>query len=202
MRLDYLWRNRERPNLFSKRWFVVWVKRSLTSVTLLEICFAVWKCKFRGGKVGSLSIINRTPLSGKLSNLNIGESTYIAKTVNIALHEKVTIGSFVSINDGVQILTASHDLNSKTWNTYAKEIKIGDFAWIASNAILLPGVTIGRGAVIGAGAVVRKDVPDGHVMSGNPALKVAERCTALEYSPVKFFSPYEAWLGSGKTYEN
>lgn len=55
------------------------------------------------------------------------------------------------------------------WNIYAQPVKIEDGVWIGGGAIILPGVTIGRNAVIGAGAVVTKDIPANAVAVGSPA---------------------------------
>jgi len=146
--------------------------------------------------VGALAIIEGTPISGKLSNLVIGDETFIARTVNFALHNKILIGSRVVINNGVQLLTASHDLKDPLWSMYSKPIVIEDYAWIATNAIILPGVKIGRRAVVGAGAVVRSDVQDGMVCVGNPAKEVGVRAASdCKYRPVVFCSAYEAWIG-------
>ena len=114
----------------------------------------------------------------------------------IALHDQVTIGRRVVINDGVLVLTASHHLDDPHWRLKPSPIRIGDYAWIAQNAVLLPGVTIGKGAVVGAGAVVRCDVPDYGLAIGNPAvIKPGRRTTQLDYSPVRMMAPLEAWLG-------
>ncbi|MGD0261634.1 MAG: acyltransferase [Verrucomicrobiota bacterium] len=112
------------------------------------------------------------------------------------MHASVEIGSCVCINDGVQILTASHDVRSPNWPLIAQPIVVRDHAWIAVNALILPGVTIGRGAVVGAGAVVAKDVPDYAVVVGNPAqVRVNARCHELNYNPTCFLGFQAAWLG-------
>ena len=64
---------------------------------------------------------------------------------------KIKIGSNVVVNSGVQFLTASHHLNDSSWRQYSKAIHVDDFAWVATNAVILPGVTIGRGAVVWRG---------------------------------------------------
>jgi maltose O-acetyltransferase len=75
-------------------------------------------------------------------------------------------------------------------------IVVGDYAWIASNAIILPDVTIGEGTVVGAGAVVRRNVPPFSVVVDNPANETSSRCSkVLDYSPVIFVAPFEAWHG-------
>ena len=66
-------------------------------------------------------------------------------------------------------------------------------------ATILPGVTIGYGAVVGAGAVVTKDVPPLAVATGNPAtLRLDVRPRDLDYDPVIFLASYEAWVGRSK----
>ncbi|MGA7327972.1 MAG: acyltransferase [Rhodomicrobium sp.] len=100
--------------------------------------------------------------------LGIGETAILGR-VTIAPHADVTIGSRVIINDGVKLLTGSHNTADPRWRTFAEPIVIKDYARIAENAIILPGVTVGRGAVVGAGSVVREDVPDYCIAFGNHA---------------------------------
>jgi acetyltransferase-like isoleucine patch superfamily enzyme len=108
----------------------------------------------------------------------------------------ITIGSKVCINDGVQLLTASHDVRDRHWSMRAAPIVIGDYAWIATGAVILPGVRIGEGAVIGAGAVVTRDVPDRALAVGNPArVRRDARALELRYNPNRFVALFEAWLG-------
>ena len=112
------------------------------------------------------------------------------------LHDTVEIGSCVSINDGVVILTASHDIKDPEWRQVSKPVRIGDFAWIATGATILPGVQIGSGAVIGAAAVVSKDVPAYAAAVGNPAvIRENKRTLELRYNPVRFLAFQDAWLG-------
>jgi maltose O-acetyltransferase len=84
----------------------------------------------------------------------------------------ITIGDDVQVGPNVQLLTATHPLEPgprrDKWES-ARPIAIGDNAWLGGGAIVLPGVTIGADSVIGAGAVVTRDVPPGVVALGNPA---------------------------------
>lgn len=196
MTMAYLWRNRERAVFFSPRFFKVWAKRIYTAPKLISILVSRMCFRLRGVELGNLSIVYNFKLVGKAENLSIGNNTFITKTVEFACHEKITIGHNVVINDHAKLLGATHDLNDPTWPMVMKPIVVGNFAWIASNAIILPGVTIGEGAVIGAGAVVSKDVPAYMIASGNPAqLSSKSRCQNLNYNPVVSVAPYEAWLG-------
>lgn len=194
--LGYLYKNRERPSVGSLRWFKVWAKRILNMPGLLSILHGRAKLKCRGAKIGVLTILGRLDLNGPCRKLSLGEHSFIASNVHLALHDEIKIGQRVVINSGAQLLTASHDTHHPNWLSFAKPIVIHDFAWIATNAIILPGVTIGEGAVVGAGAVVSKDVAPYTIVAGNPAQPVSRRVSDLDYSPVDLCAPYEAWLGN------
>jgi maltose O-acetyltransferase len=90
---------------------------------------------------------------------------------------EVRIGNHVMIGPNVQLYTAAHDLRAEPRNRgieVAKPITIEDNVWIGGGAIVLPGVRIGRNAVVGAGAVVSRDVPANTVVAGNPARVIRE----------------------------
>lgn len=95
-------------------------------------------------------------------------------------HE-IRTGHDVSIGPEAAILTLGHDPNSSNFEDRGGPITIGSHAWIAYRAIVLPGVTIGEGAVVAAGAVVSKDVPAFAVVAGNPARLVRQRSCDLNY---------------------
>ena len=126
--------------------------------------------------------------------MKIGGFTFIGK-VELALHDKISIGSRVCINDGAIVLSASHSLDDIHWRHKKGPIYIEDYAWIATNAIILPGVRIGEGAVVGAGAVVSKDVPPYSIVAGNPAKAISrERVKGLDYNPCEFLAANLAWI--------
>ena len=119
---------------------------------------------------------------------NIGDNSYVAAPLNGAAIEKLKIGNNVFINsnmlamsrggitieDDVQIagnvslLSNNHDLYDRQI-LLCKPIVIRKGAWIGANAVVLAGVEIGKHAVVGAGSVVTKDIPDYSVVVGNPA---------------------------------
>jgi acetyltransferase-like isoleucine patch superfamily enzyme len=194
--ISFLYINRERPTTL-KRGFVLLIKRLLLFWPLMKIVFKQNKLKRKGAKVGRLTIIGEAKIEGQdLSFLSIGEQSSIGRS-EISLHNKVNIGNNVVINDGVILLTGTHRLTDPKWTLKSAPITVNDYAWIATNAIILPGVTIGKGAVVGAGAVVREDVPDYAIVFGNPAVIIEgrRRTNNLDYSPVSFNAPYEAWIG-------
>ncbi len=88
---------------------------------------------------------------------------------------RIRIGKRVRIADGVQIIPYNHDPEDPRENLPAEPVEIGDDCWIGANAIILPGVSLGPYTVVGAGAVVTRSFPHGHVvLVGNPA-RPAER---------------------------
>jgi acetyltransferase-like isoleucine patch superfamily enzyme len=93
----------------------------------------------------------------------------------------IRTGDDVSIGPEATILTLGHDPRSSSFADEGGEVVIGDKVWIAYRALVLPGVSIGEGAVVAAGAVVTKDVEPFAIVAGVPARKVGERGSKLEY---------------------
>jgi acetyltransferase-like isoleucine patch superfamily enzyme len=197
--LLYLLRNRTRPAIGTRSWLKVWAKRLLQVPRLLSQLRAQRRLARNGASMGALCFFSdASKIEGRISNLSVGSHTFIGRA-SIMLHAKVTIGSAVCINDGVEVLSASHDVQAIHWPTLPGPVTIGDYAWIASRAIILPGVTIGKGAVVGAGAVVTRDVPDYGIVVGNPARCLPRaRIRDLDYSPVASLALFEAWIGAGR----
>lgn len=103
-------------------------------------------------------------------NITLGENVFINSGCRFQDQGGITIGNGCLFGHNVVIATLNHDLNpEKRKNLIPKPIKIGCNVWIGSNSTILPGVTIGDNAVIGAGSVVTKDVPDDMIAVGNPA---------------------------------
>jgi len=112
-------------------------------------------------------------------NVHMGSGSYMNFGCTILDGCKVSIGSRVLFGPNVQIYAASHPLDGHVRQgtngpEFAKPITIGDDVWVGGAAIILPGVTVGSNAVVGAGSVVTKDVEPYTVVAGNPA-KVIKR---------------------------
>ncbi|MFT5252647.1 MAG: acetyltransferase-like isoleucine patch superfamily enzyme [Flavobacteriales bacterium] len=192
--LKYLWVNRSKSKFLSRAFFISWAKRILTLKNLIANNRRRSILTNKRAKIANTAEIGVANIGGKKSNLTIGEFSFIGR-VEISLHDKVSIGSFVCINDGAILLSASHDVSDPLWRHKKSPIEIGDYAWIATNAILLPGVKIGRGAVVGAGAVVSKNVEDYAIVIGNPARAINKKRTKiLKYNPCEFLAANNAWL--------
>jgi maltose O-acetyltransferase len=105
------------------------------------------------------------------SQITIGDRSFANFGLVVLDEAAVSIGSDVLIGPGVQLITATHPLDAvrrRTGNESAAPIRIEDDAWLAAGVIVLPGVSIGARTVVGAGSVVTRDLPAGHLCFGNP----------------------------------
>jgi maltose O-acetyltransferase len=129
------------------------------------------------GQIGQNSIIEPPFYCSYGQNTHIGDHVYLNFSCTILDNNEVHIGHRVMVGPFVQIYTAAHPLQAEAriqgWEV-AKPIVIEDYVWIGGGAMLLPGVRIGRNAVVGAGAVVSRSVPANTVVAGNPARVIRE----------------------------
>jgi maltose O-acetyltransferase len=104
------------------------------------------------------------------SNIELGERVFFNFNCVVLDVCRVRIGSFSLFGPAVQIYTPMHPLNAeqRRREEYGKPVEIGSDVWVGGGAIILPGVHIGSRAVIGAGSVVTRDIPDGVFAAGNP----------------------------------
>lgn len=108
-------------------------------------------------------------------NLSIGKYSCIGPNTTIYNKAPIVIGENCVISQGAYLCTASHDISKKSHDLITKPIIIKNRAWVAAEAFIGPGVTIGEGAVVGARAAVFKDVEPWTVVGGNPAKVIKKR---------------------------
>lgn len=130
-------------------------------------------------------------------NIAIGDNTVINRQCYLDGRIQLTIGNNVSISVQTMILTLTHDPQSPTFGCLPKPVTIEDRAWIGARAMILPGVRIGEGAIVGAGAVVSKDVEPYTIVVGNPARVVKTRERNLTYQ-LGYFPYYDTDIQPGK----
>jgi len=111
----------------------------------------------------------------------IGRNSTINQNCRLDNRGGIRIGANVSISPAVHILTADHDLSSPDFAGRELPVRIGDWAFIGSRAIILPGVTLGDRCGVGAGSVVTKDVESGAIVAGVPAKVIGHRPDNLNY---------------------
>ncbi|WP_129631026.1 acyltransferase [Candidatus Oscillochloris fontis] len=134
-----------------------------------------------GIQIGHGTIILGTPHmhgTGKIhQRLRIGGHVTLNTDCFFDLNAPITIGNHVAIGHEVMFLTSSHQIefpHHRAGNVTTAGVTIEDGAWIGSRCIILPGITIGTGSVVAAGAVVTKDVPPNTLMGGVPAKRIRE----------------------------
>ncbi len=110
------------------------------------------------------------------SNIELGERVFFNFNCIVLDVCPIRIGSFTLFGPAVQIYTPMHPFNAalRRQQEFGKPIEIGSDVWVGGGAIILPGVRIGSRAVIGAGSVVTRDVPDGMFAAGNPCRVIRE----------------------------
>jgi maltose O-acetyltransferase len=129
----------------------------------------------RGTLVRGQPRINGT--HGLYGNLKVGADCLIDVGCTFDLEERVTIGDRVTIGHQAMILTSSHEIGpreQRAGDLVRAPVVIEDGAWLGPRCIVLPGVTIGAGAIVQAGSLVNKDVPANTRVGGTPA-KVVEK---------------------------
>lgn len=120
----------------------------------------------------------------EITKLKIGDGSIIGDNAILDARRSIIIGDNVCLASNVSIWTLQHDHRSPDFACRPEGgiVEIHDRAWIGCNVIILPGVTIGEGAVCCAGCVVTKDVEPYTVVAGIPAIKVNERPRNLNYT--------------------
>lgn len=110
------------------------------------------------------------------SNIYLGERVFFNFNCVVLDVCPVQIGSFTLFGPAVQIYTPMHPLNAelRRREESGKPVEIGSDVWVGGGAIILPGVRIGSRAVIGAGSVVTRDIPEGVFAAGNPCRVIRE----------------------------
>lgn len=119
-------------------------------------------------------------------NIRIGKGCWIQQGCTFFDRGGITLGNDVFIAPKVNLITINHDPNPDNRSaTYGRPIVIEDKVWIGINSTILPGVTIGYGAIVGANSVVTHDVPPMTVVGGNPAKVIKEiKCRATTTSTI------------------
>lgn len=191
---NFLWINRAKFSIGSINFYRAWGKRLFSFPELVRRNQRRNKLIRKGARVDETAEIGEADIVGRIKLLSIGPQSFLGR-VKLTIHDDVNIGARVCINDGVEILTASHDVGDPHWKEIKAQVVIEDYVWIGTSAMILPGVRIGRGAVVGARAVVSKSVEPGNIVVGNPAKPISRtRCDQLNYNPCEFLAANRAWL--------
>lgn len=166
------------------------IKRIITILLEIEVSFLMYVIgylgyhhirrffyRLAGMKIGRGSAIHMRLRLYDPRNIEIGKDSIIGEGTVLDGRDKLTIGNHVDIASEVMIYNSEHDIQSDDFHAVKAPVIIEDYTFIGPRAIILPGVKIGMGAVVGAGAVVTKDVDSFAIIGGVPAKVIGERKT-------------------------
>ena len=131
--------------------------------------------------IGQRTSIHRNCRFYRPSGVSIGKHTIINPDILLDGRMGLVIGDNVSISEGTAIFTLEHEPDSPDFANRGATVHIEDYVFIGARAIILPDVTVGRGAVVAAGAVVTHDVAPYTVVGGVPARPIGQRRRDLAY---------------------
>ncbi len=135
--------------------------------------------RLAGMRIGKASAIHMGARFYNPPQVSIGDDSIIGEGVVLDGRAKLSIGNHVDIASEVMIYNSEHNVNAEHFSAVESVVKesvhIEDYVFIGPRAIILPGITIGKGAIIAAGAVVTKDIPPYAIAAGVPAKIIGER---------------------------
>lgn len=137
--------------------------------------------RLAGVKIGRGSTIHTKAVFYKPHNIRVGKDTIIGEGAVLDGRDNLAIGDHVAFATEVMVYNAEHDVKSEDFHAITAPVEIGDYVFIGPRAIILPGVKIGKGAVVAAGAVVVKNVGEYSIVGGIPAKPIGQRRRDLNY---------------------
>ncbi|QLQ65040.1 MULTISPECIES: WcaF family extracellular polysaccharide biosynthesis acetyltransferase [Providencia] len=132
--------------------------------------FKVIILKLFGSKISKNIVIKPNVKIKYPWNLEIGAYSWIGEYVWIDNLAHVKIGSNCCISQGAYLLTGNHDYKKSTFDLIIKNIEIKEGAWVGAKAIVCPGVTINKYAILSVGSVANADLTENYIYQGNPAI--------------------------------
>ena len=126
--------------------------------------------------------------------LKCGSDVTINRGVYIDARAGVSVGNNATIAHECRIYTLGHDIDDPSFQSKGAAVSIGNHAVLFAGVKVMPGVTVGEGAVIFPYSVVTKSIPAGEVWGGNPAKKIRER--DINIGQIEYHASYAQWLGN------
>lgn len=131
--------------------------------------------KLFGAKLEGHAFVHQHAIIEMPWNIVLRENACVGANVSLYSQAKITLGRHCVISQGAYLCAGTHDFNDADFPLITKPIIVGDHAWVAAEAFVHPGVTLGEGCVIGARSVVLKDTEPWTVYSGYPAKAISQR---------------------------
>ena len=143
-----------------------------------------------GMQLAESAVVHRGAEIHAPENISVGPSSIIGFEAILDGRSGITIGANVNLSSEVAIWTQQHDLNHPGFGATGAPVVVEDRAWLSFRTTVLPGVRIGEGAVVAAGAVVTRDVEPYSVVAGIPATEIAQRSRDLRYDLASVPKPW------------
>jgi putative colanic acid biosynthesis acetyltransferase WcaF len=170
--------------LFRAFWIVTWcLLASWTPPPMNR-----WRCfvlRCFGAKIAPTGFVYGSARIWYPPNLEVGEYARVSPSCTVYNVAKVTFCDYAVVSQRSHLCSATHDIEDTNFQTIARPITIGRWAWVAAECLVGPGVTVGEGAVLGARGVTFRDLDPWTVYVGNPAREIKKR-------HVRFAEPVEA----------
>lgn len=170
-----------RPFVYGLLWMFTAVMCRMPSQVLRVAALRLLKARIAPGIVLYGGVFVRSPW-----RLAIQQGTVIGHNCHLDARGSLSIGRHVNISGEVNIWTNEHNPHSDDFSITGAPVCIEDYVWLGNRSIILPGVTVGRGAVVCSGAVVTRDVEELAIVGGVPARRIGTRQSMLDYSPGAF----------------
>ncbi|TDQ09963.1 acyltransferase [Pedobacter metabolipauper] len=152
--------------------------------------FKIIALRFLGIKIGSPSFIDSGFRAYNPKNISIGKSCSFGHYNRLWAFSPIVIGDYVQTAIGLTIVSGSHQTDSYEPLHEGQQVILEGENWIGANVTIISGVTIGRGAIIAAGAVVTRDIPAYTIAAGVPAKVIKERVPSSKVlSPFGYYTP-------------
>ncbi len=128
-----------------------------------------------GVQIGKGSTVHMGVVFYEPKGVQIGEDTIIGEGAVLDGRDRLQIGNHVAFASEVMVYNSQHDIHDPSFRAITKPVIIEDYVFVGPRAVILPGVTIGKGAVVAAGAIVTKNVEPFTIVGGVPAVKIGNR---------------------------
>lgn len=170
---------RGRPAWFVQLW---WIVEALLFHPSPQICYGWRRFLLRtfGARIGKGVLIRPSVTVTYPWKLTVGDWSWIGDQVTLYTLGEISIAENAVVSQHSYLCTGSHDYTSAAFGIYAHPIRVESEAWVAAHVFIGPGVTIGRGAIVGACSVALKDVPSMTICAGNPLKVLRARPTSGE----------------------
>jgi len=144
-----------------------------------------------GLRIGDDSVLLMSTEVQHAVGITIGKNTIINRHCHLDGRGGLVIGDNVNVSSHALLVAGSHEVNDPGFHGVARPIRIEDDAWLCTRCMVLGGVTVGRGAVVAAGAVVTRPVEPYAIVAGVPARKIGERSHDLRYNLGGYFVSWQ-----------